>query len=723
MNINKKFLCFSVFFIFLIASVFFLSAQEGGEEPTFTDYSDLTDWEGLEKTLSGTNVVVDESDSGFLIFSSKELEGDIIVKLGQGTQIWEYDLSRENAYLKINATTGEVFECIICKSTGKSISLGKDIEKFPPNIRDLPEGTVYSFKKDEGLLSIKFPENVGKFSEETFIIKNGEEFDISFEPGDDGPIIQTFKVKTKEGTKISFLNGEFSFSEGEVSMARGEWNFPFQSTIDKFPKTMQKGLTVLGAEQTCPISAIMMIRGEEIVVSRKASPSFKGFSQDPSFTGVLALEDDLNAFVPALGEETTFSTGVGVKSNGKLGISRDVYVFPNKATATKFGKSTYISGSETEKFNFVYGGAVEYGDNVELNFKKDNIWVGEFMEEEDRFAFSGGLQTGSISLERGSKDFPPFAELKGKGVTIGNNGHDLNIGKGTIQEGLRDEITVDRNDRSDNPYRNKEGIILHTIATLPAEEDKPERLIGIVATNKGKKLHFDSSAKFDFENMEDAAVEFQTQYRNYGVKSILNENIIISPQSLVQGRITMETVNYLDDETAAQEYATLADKIKEINGYVDKNINLYDSEVLSYFNNDKDKTEEYIGQIKNVRRKGEQELEDFIDITGNEPIVYAEDTINNEDFNKNIRDYQILRQKLIDKKIIRSDNADFPNLFGYEEKEKVNKIMTSRNVNYEEAVDILLFEKNYKIIYGPRLRTLQIPPINPIIIWESRYKR
>jgi hypothetical protein len=49
--------------------------------------------------------------------------------------------------------------------------------------------------------------------------------------------------------------------------------------------------------------------------------------------------------------------------------------------------------------------------------------------------------------------------------------------------------------------------------------------------------------------------------------------------------------------------------------------------------------------------------------------------------------------------------------------------MTSRNVNYEEAVDILLVEKNYKIIYGPRLRTLQIPPINPIIIWESRYKR
>ena len=400
MNIKNKFLAFGIFSSLLIGILLFV--QVSAQEESFTNY--LSEEYGYIPSdsqieqLEGQNVQVQQNiETGVLTI--KGIGENSVVKI----DIMEYDLSG-GGELNVDSITGEILPGSTFNTPTRNINQGNlasyssDYELSDNKKLKIPAGTKVEIL--EKGINFEFSEYAGKYSGETLSLENVEEFELSFIGADETlagrkATFETFDFKTEKNSKMNFLNGDFSFTQGQVSMGNGIWDFPEGSKVEKFPETEKLMNVKIG---NYDLGAEMIVRGNNLAFSKIAVESL-GFKEDINFNGDFAFNKG-NVFVPPGSNTKLINQDITLSPIGTAGRSAsDTYIFGSESVAKNSGQKNYALVSK-EMFDLKTGGIESTGANagqVEVKIGKDNPWFGKnnpipggrIMEDNDHFVLLG----------------------------------------------------------------------------------------------------------------------------------------------------------------------------------------------------------------------------------------------------------------------------------------------------------------------------------------------
>ncbi|MEK6823829.1 MAG: hypothetical protein AABY06_02225, partial [Nanoarchaeota archaeon] len=639
-----------------------------------------------------------------IIFSGK---GKIKTQVGSKNQIgkyYEYSLG-EDGYLTINSETGQIERAENINLNKNEINLGRVLDNYPPNIRGLKGGKIISYSKEKGLLDVELPDA------RTIKIESGDNFEIFYANGE----IQILNFDATEKTKLEIFEGKFSFEEGgEVSMDKRVLKSS-RIIVEKIPNPGKTSFETFVEGQAYKVSGVAI--ESDVIFFKPGTLDHLGWrGEGDEFSGFLVFDNEGFLSIPASKSAVNqdvikIDIPAGAQGINRPGISESVYIFSDENIAKASGKNNYIADELLIKDRFLINnaGVGKSGDNFEVSFISRSDYFSEF-EEGDRLSFiadetkkgSATFYPETVDDEKMIFEFIPSAEITGEGISVGNDGTDSSWKNG--------KFIFESN--KEKPYSDKSGINLHILAKSGILEDK--RVVGVLAVNDGKTLYFDTTTKSKKE--VDPTEDFESEYRKIGREAILKEEEIFSPQSLVEGRVRVDTVELLEDP---EDFREFLDAKKEIIKY--RNINrpvyekrAHDSKGLII--------EKYVDDLKIHIGKGDP-LEDF-ESTRN-PFLNSEETKGYEEFAESVLTYQDKRREF-EKIGFKSD--DFPSVFGNEELKIISEIATSHGISEPEAERFFMTEKNsdgtlkWGVKFGKRLYSLDLD-VSTISLWKSYYPK
>ena len=219
----------------------------------------------------------------------------------------------------------------------------------------------------------------------------------------------------------------------------------------------------------------------------------------------------------------------------------------------------------------------------------------------------------------------------------------------------------------------------------------------------GKTIYFDTTTK--------TTKEFQAEYKKIGREAILKEHSVLTPQSLVQGRVRSDTAKFLEDPQAEAIAIDMTKNIEDIKSFQKETLPLWEEKT-------KEISEGYYLEAIAVNDPGDPaKLDDFFNIQGN-PYFKSNEVNHYQEYENAIIDYQTNRQNLITKGIIGASDASFPNYFSPTEQNEIRQIMSSQNLVYDQAV--VEYLQNEDLLIGGR-SLLRSPEFKTISVWKANY--
>ena len=429
MNTNKKILFFALFSIFLVGSIFFLTAQETIPDPITPDYT----IENIKDFKTQNADVQEDIETGILTISGTNSEYSV-VKWADKKGSKNYDLSGEDSYIKIDKATGEIISgkyTISRKDVwGKDLTSGQDVDfGNTKSLKNLPAGTEVSY--EEGELLLGFPSDSSKYPGETFSVKGVENinFDLFNRVGSSK---QSLEFTTTENGEMSFLGRDISLSPGKVSMKNDYWDVPDASKINN-----------LGSSEKS-----MIIGGENLLVSKSLIP---GLDNDLNYDGYLGSTKG-KIYVPYQGSTKPFEVnnkGLSIVTsesypNTFLDFSGDTFTNTNE----KFYLSMYKDSSGTPVFDYNHGSTK---GGLEVVFDKTNPYFE--MKDDDYFSVNNGDLggEGSVSIvgttTGDGEEYLPVVQTTGE-VQLNSDGKSMSVLGDKIHisnnfdQGLKDSVPM-----------------------------------------------------------------------------------------------------------------------------------------------------------------------------------------------------------------------------------------------------------------------------------------
>lgn len=625
-----------------------------------------------------------ERQEDFIVFRG---EGTIKTQVGSKNQVgkfYGYSLS-EDGSLAIDYLTGEVEEVKNLKLAGE-INLGQELDKSPPNIRGFPDGAILSYSKEKGFGFLEDKEFLEiNLDGETMKIENGQNFDIFYADGQ----IQSLKFYTTSDTSLEIFEGKYSFRmDDRVLMNKHVLNSP-KISVEKFPSF---GETNFETQVEGTIYKVPGIAFEsEELVFRKGTLEKIGFNEEKTFKGIVAIDEKGHVSVPAsftteIKNEFKIDFPTVKEGTNKPGIAESVYIFGDENVAKSSGRKNYVSASKNLFVNNDGGG--KSGEGFEIDLVAENPWIPEMKLGDRVKIITDTTKTGFLNLEPSDQDFAPYAYSVGEGITIVNDGNEFLWKNPYEYISIRDLKTE---------YANNPGVNMHIITKSDVENSWS---VGALAVDDGKTIYFDTTDK--------STENFQSEYNKIGREAILKEKPVLSPESLVQGRVRQDTAKFLEDPEAEMIARDMAKNINDIQNFQRQTIpewrekvgeEYYQGTLASHDLNDPSKLDNYIIQKGNIFFKS-NEVKDY------------------QEYETAIIKYQKNRQDLIDAEIIGYNDVFFPDYLGLGEKNAINQIMSSQNLEYNLAMEVYL--RDHDLLIGSRA-LIREPKFKTLSIWKINY--